>query len=259
MRFPSPLLPLSLSLGLSLAACAPSAPFREAENLSAQPFNQLDLAGNACGPAALLNSYRFGKKTWRTLSEQPPDLSDRARIRAIARGPSMRESASLPGRARWSRGGINISDLTDVANEISAGKNLPKLSHTTLVIHPPQTPEKHLRSIHAKLASSLSKGIPPLLSVRLYAERNGKWTSIQGHFVTVTSVPTRLEKGSHHFPIKIIDPLGGKFRQGHLKISSQQGIDFFTEAEIPGISIGRKSLKPGEKSFLAVSAALGHF
>ncbi|MDP4626068.1 MAG: hypothetical protein NWT08_13130 [Akkermansiaceae bacterium] len=240
-------------------ACAPSSPFREAQNLSAKPFDQLELAGNACGPAALLNSYRFGKTDWRKLSEEPPGLSDRERMRTIARGPAMRESASLPGRARWSKNGINISDLGDVANEISAGKMLPRLSNETLVISPIESPEKHLRRVHYKLANSLSQGVPPILSIRLFAKREGKWIPIQGHFVTVTSVPSSLAGGATSFPVKFIDPLGGKFREGRIVIGSDTEMNFFTEAEFPGVTIGRNYVRAGEEAYLSVAAVLGRF
>lgn len=254
-RFPK-LLPL---LSLALAACAPAPDFYGVQNLSAKPFNQLDLAGNACGPAALLNSYRFGNPDWRKLSEQPPGLSDRERIRAIARGPAMRESSSLPGRARWSRRGINISDLRDVANEMSRPSYLPALSNTTLVISPIESKEAHLARVHASLARSLSEGIPPIVSLRLYAKRRGTWSAIQAHFITLTSVPGRLAPGATSFPVRFIDPLGGKFSEGTIRAGSEPGMDFFAEAKFPSVTIGRSSLRPGEESYLAVSGVLGRF
>ena len=257
IRFPRQcLLP---ALSLAFAACTPTPDFYRAQNLSAKPFNQLDLAWNACGPAALLNSYRFGNPAWRKISEEPPGLSDRERIRAIARGPAMRESSSLPGRARWSRNGINISDLRDVANEIARPAYLPALSNSTLVISPIESREAHLRRVHAKLARSLSEGIPPILSIRLYAKRDGTWTPIQSHFITVTSVPGRLDQGSTGFPVGFVDPLGAKPGQGRIMIGSDPGMDFFAEAKFPDVTIGRSSLGAVEKPYLAVSAALGRF
>lgn len=257
IRFPRAcLLP---SLSLVLAACAPVPDFREAQNLSAKPFNQLDLAGNACGPAALLNSFRFGSPAWRKLSETPAGLTDRERIRAIARGPAMRESASLPGRARWSKRGINLSDLRDVANEISRPAYLPTLTSETLFISPIESPESHLRRIHGKLAHSLAAGIPPIVSLRLSAKRNGTWTHIQAHFVTITSVPGRLERGSKSFPVTFVDPLGGKFRKGQIRVGSDPEMNFTAEAISHDLTIGKSSLRSGEKSYLAVSGALGKF
>lgn len=255
----SPRLCLLPALSLALAACAPVPDFHQAQNLSAKPFNQLDLAGNACGPAALLNSQRFGNPAWRKLSETPPGLSDRERIRAIARGPAMRESASLPGRARWTRRGINLSDLRDVANEISRPAYLPSLTSETLVISPIERKDKHLARIHAKLARSLAAGIPPVVSLRLYAKRNGTWNAAQAHFVTITSVPGRIDPGASGFPVRFIDPLGGQFREGRIATGSEPGIDFFAEADFPTLSLGKNSLRPGEKPYLAVAGALGKF
>ncbi len=256
---PFPRRSLLPALSLSFAACAPVPDFYQAQNLSAKPFDQLDLAGNACGPAALLNSYRFGNPAWRKLSEIPAGLTDRERIRTIARGPAMRESSSLPGRARWSRRGINISDLRDVANEMGRPAQLPSLSNSTLVITPIESKEAHLRRVHGMLARSLAEGIPPIVSIRLYAKRNGAWTAIHGHFVTVTTVPGRLEGGSTGFPIGFVDPIGGKFREGRIEIGSEAGMDFFTAAKFPDVSMGGSSLRSGEKIYVALAAALGRF
>lgn len=247
------------AISLAFTACSPVPNYYLGQNLSAKPFNQLDLAGNACGPAALLNSYRFGNPEWRKLSEEPPGLSDRERIRAIARGPAMRESASLPGRARWSKNGINISDLRDIANEMARSAYLPTMTISTLLMNPIESKEAQLRSVHTILARSLSEGIPPIVSIRLYAKRNGAWTPIQAHFITVTSVPSRLERGASGFPIEFVDPLGGKSKEGRIEIGSDPGMNFFTEAKFPTVTIGKNSLRPGEKSYLAVAAALGSF
>ena len=258
-RFPGRLLPLALSL--CIAACAPD--FYQAENLNAKPFNQLDLAGNACGPAALLNSCRFGKPQWRKLSETPPGLSDRERIRAIARGPAMRESSSLPGRARWSRNGINLSDLRDVANEISRPHMLPGISEETLFLKPGENQGAFLLRVRSRLASSLASGFPPILSIRRFVKRNGRWIAIQGHFVTITSVPGNIASTGSSFPVKYIDPWGGNFREGTIAIHTQafMGDDPTRnpnlEAVFPTAIVGKDLVRPREETVLAVSAALG--
>lgn len=253
------------TLSLAFAACAPVPGFYEAQNLSAKPFNQLDLAGNACGPASLLNSYRFGDPNWRKLSEEPAGLSDRERIRAIARGPAMRESSSLPGRARWSRRGINLSDLREVANEMASPAYLPSLAQQTLFLKPTESQQSHIQRVHSLLASSLKAEIPPILSIRRFAKRGGKWTSIQAHFVTVISVPGNIPTGETSFPVKYIDPLGGNFREGRIAISrtaflqTDPAANPNLEAIFPDVTIGKNSLRSGETSYLAVSAVLGKF
>ncbi|MGJ8634210.1 MAG: hypothetical protein ACSHX7_09850 [Luteolibacter sp.] len=260
---PSSILLLLAAIILTVTACAPA--LYQAENLQQKPFNQLDLAGNACGPAALLNSYRFGNPSWKKLSEEPPGLTDRERIRSIARGPAMRESSSLPGRARWSRNGINLLDLRDVANEISTPHGFPQLSQQTLFLKPADTQQSLLRHTHSYLTTSLSKGMPPILSVRQFAKRGSRWVAIQGHFVTITSVPGKISQGETFFPITYIDPLGGHHRQGHIRISQTA---FLTtdpsrtpnlQADFPTATFGKKSIRPGEQTIIAASAILGHF
>jgi hypothetical protein len=252
-------------LSLLLAACSTTPAFHEAQNLGAKPFNQSDLSGNACGPAALLNSSRFGSPAWRKLSETPPSLTDRERMRAIARGPAMRESSSLPGRARWSRAGINLSDLRDVANEIARPHSLPPISQQTLFLNPGETQEAHLRRVRALLARSLDQGFPPILSVRRYARRGGKWISVQGHFVTITSVPGNTAPGQTSFPVKFIDPWGGRFREGNISISGRPFLGKNPaespnlEASFPDVTVGKRQVRPGEESILVASAALGRF
>ena len=134
---------------------------------------------------------------------------------------------------------------------------LPAFRSETLVISPIESKEKHLSRIHAKLARSIAAGIPPIVSLRLYAKRNGSWTHLHSHFVTVTSVPGRLEQGTSGFTVGYIDPMGGKFHEGRIVPGSDPGMDFFAGAEFPDVTVGRNSLRRGEKSYLAVAGALG--
>ncbi|MBC7979073.1 MAG: hypothetical protein H7Y36_00750 [Armatimonadetes bacterium] len=254
----------ALSFSVLLCTCATNGASRQAQNLDARPFNQLLLSGNACGPTALLNSYRYAKPSWRKLAENPPHLSDRDRIRAIVSGPAMRPSVSLPGRARWSRNGVNLTDLRDIANEISKTEMLPALSQETLFLKPGESQQKFLRRVHSRLVQSLAEGFPPILSIRRFVKRGSTWSAIQGHFVTITSVAT-LPSNATSFDLNYVDPLGGKFSSGKIAITPEA---FLTsdparnpnlEALFPSSRIGKSSLRSGDKSILAVSATLGRF
>ncbi|MFK7849359.1 MAG: hypothetical protein AB8D78_00135 [Akkermansiaceae bacterium] len=244
-------------------SCASAPDFYTAENLSAKPFNQLDLAGNACGPAALLNSYRFGSTRWRKLAQGPPESSDRDKIRAIARGPAMRESSSLPGRARWSRNGINLSDLKDVANEIAYAQNLPPVRQETLFLKPGETQKSHLARVHSLLTRSLANGFPPIISIRRFVLRNNSWTAVQGHYVTVTSVQGRIPRGQDHFSVSYIDPWGGKKYEGIIKTYPEAFLadlpdkNANLEAAFPATTAGKRFVRKGEKNLLAMSGFLG--
>ena len=63
---------------VALIGCCSAAEMREAPKANATPVNQLAISGNACGPAALLASFRCGNDAWQ------------------------RAAASLPG-CRWAR------------------------------------------------------------------------------------------------------------------------------------------------------------
>ena len=99
-------------IGLCLAACsAGDGRPREAAHMDAKPVDQLVVAGNACGPAALLNSFRFGNDSWRGVYDSVKGDGEREKIRTVIRDIGMRPSRHLPGRARWSRGGVSVADL----------------------------------------------------------------------------------------------------------------------------------------------------
>lgn len=255
--FPKRFLPVVLSS--LLFACAPAPTDLLAESSGERPFDQLDLARNACGPAALLNAWRFGNPRWRTLAENPPGSTDRERIRSIARGPAMRESSSLPGRARWSRNGINLLDLRDVANEISQPEGLPRIFHETFFLKPAETQQSLLARVHKQIAKSLSSGFPPLLSIRHYEKRGETWQANRGHFVTVTAI-SRIAGNS--FQVKYIDPLGGKFCTGEIRIGNTPFLGEISrrnpnlEAILPETKIGTSS---GNQGYIAVAAAIGQF
>ena len=112
-------------LGLS-AMAAPE--MREAPSLSAPAANQLVVAGNACGPAALLNAFRFGNEHWQRASNVIAGDNDRERILSIIREIGMRPSKHVPGQPRWSRRGVSLADLRDMADEMTAGQYLPQFS-----------------------------------------------------------------------------------------------------------------------------------
>lgn len=254
-----------------LALCLPALaapPVREAPN-SPAPANQLVVAGNACGPTALLNSFQSGSESWRRASDALAGDSAKQKIYSIIREFGMRPSKSIQGRPRWSRKGVNLADLCDIANEMARGRSLPLVSQEILFAKPRESPEKLLHRAHSRLETSLAKGLPPVVSLRRYVRRheNGKpaWTVLDAHFVTITAVPRRLEKHAVSFPVTYIDPWGGKIRRGAIAIPTRPlladsaATSPCLEADFPGISVGAKKLRPGEDGPIAIAAALGRW
>ncbi len=180
-------------------------PLREAPNLAATPANQLVVSGNACGPTALLNAFRFG-------------------------------------HPHWQRGLLTIAGTTD------------KEQIQTL-----------LRRVHQKLETSLTKGLPLLLSLRRYVLRRNEWVVLDAHFVTLITMPRKLEKGARSFPVTYIDPWGGKIATGNIAIPERPVLSAGAaespclEAAFPEAAVGKKLLRSGEQSSLTLSAALGRW
>ena len=106
MRLSPSLRAIILALGLlEIAVAAP------ATQAAPVPVNQLVVSGNACGPAALLNAFRFGSENWRKAGAAVKGNNDRERILSVIRDIGMRPSKHLPSRARWSRRGVGVADL----------------------------------------------------------------------------------------------------------------------------------------------------
>ncbi|MES2922158.1 MAG: hypothetical protein V4819_11460 [Verrucomicrobiota bacterium] len=253
----------SLFLALCLIGrAAPEAP--------AVPANQLVVAGNACGPTALLNAFRFGNPAWQRASNAIAGDTDKQRISNIIREGGMRPSSHLVGHPRWSRKGVNLADLCDIANEMTRGHFLPQVSQEVLFLKPGETQEKLLKRVHQRLATSIAKGLPPVISLRRYAKRGrgGKppeWIVLEAHFVTLTALPPKLEKGAGSFPISYIDPWGGKTCQGvislpgHPILADSVAASPCLEAVFPQALVGKKSIRPGEPNGLIIAAMLGRW
>jgi len=254
----------SLLLGFGLLNLA-AQPLREAPNLAAKPANQLVVSGNACGPTALLNAFRFANKDWQRASTNIQGDTDKRQIYTIIREYGMRPSKHLKNRSRWSRKGVSIADLCDMGNELTHRQFLPQLSQQVLFLEVGETPEELFIRIQRLLNTSLRKGFPPILSLRRYVQRDHKWILLEAHFVTLRSLPRKLEKNARSFPVTYIDPWGGKIASGSISLPTSP-IFATTLAATPCLeaifadaAVGKKLEKPGEQSVLLLSAAMGRW
>ena len=254
----------SIILGLGLMNVGGQS-LRTAPNFSANPANQLVVSGNACGPTALLNAFRFANSDWQRASSAIKGTTDKAQIYTIIRECGMRPSKHLKDRPRWSRKGVSIADLCDMGNELTIGQFLPPLNQQVLFLSRGESPEKLFTRVHRQLDISLAKGFPPILSLRRYVQRSGEWIVLDAHFVTLISIPKKLEKNSRAFPVSYIDPWGGKICTGNICLPKQPVLasNIITspclEAAFPQAAVGKKLVKAGEQSVLVLSAALGRW
>ena len=247
-----------------IGTCAASE-MREAANPAAAPVNQLTVSGNACGPAALLASCRFGNESWQAAANSLAGSNDKERLTQWIKRFGLRPSATLRGRMRWSSSGINVEDLVTAANEMNRPLYLPTLAIDDLFRRKGEKPEQLLKRTRACMDESLGKGFPPVLSLRRFALRKGVWTPVQGHFVTVIGVQRKISKGATEIRISYVDPLGGKRCEGTLKAADRAVLAENPEdspcliAEVPASKFGRKDVKRGEVTVVVPSAVIGRW
>jgi hypothetical protein len=248
-----------------LVACCSAGELRVAPNAAAAPVNQLSVSGNACGPAALLASFRTGGGSWQRAAASLAGESDRDWLRRWIRVHGLRPSTTLNGRNRWSANGINVEDLVSATNEMTAPLFLPTLGHDDLFVRPRESPDELLRRTRERLDKSLSRGIPPILSLRRFVLRNGVWTPLQGHFVTVTAVPRKLGRRETAFAFQYLDPWGGKNCEGTLALPQQPLLapagqtSPALEARVPAANIGKALLRQGETGVVVPAAVIGRW
>lgn len=235
-----------------------------APNPTFTPVNQLKVSGNACGPAALLNAFGFGSKKWQELGTSIPASTDRSRLTYVIRGYGLKQSQHLD-RLRWTKSrGVNLLDLTDMANEMRGSRWLAKIQNEVFLKEHRETDSKLIQRIHSHLATSMKKGLPPIISLQRFASpAHGKttttdWRLVHGHFVVVTALPSKIDRKATSFSFRYADPWGGKVHEGSLRIDPNCSYPAAL-VSVPKSDVGKRSLKKGESSIVALAAAVGAF
>lgn len=255
-------LPLLSALALTLGARADD---RWAPNAAAGPVDQLVVSGNACGPAALLAAIRCGDDNWQAIAGKIPGTSDRSKLLYIIKAHGLRPSATLRDRNRWSRHGVNAEDLTAIAGELAGIGGLPAPRSESLLAPPRESPEKLLRRTHKRLRDSLKRGLPPVLSLRRFALRNGQWTAVDSHFVTIVRVPEKLGRRDSSFPCTYFEPWGGKKQTATFRIPAYPLLSPGTEKPAalellaPKANVGQAKVRNGERTALVPSMVIGRW
>jgi len=254
---PPRLASLWISALVSFAHAAEPAP----SPAGAIAFNQRLVSSKACGPAALLNSFRFGDANWQRGLNAAPGKSERERLSYTIHTYGMRPS-KFTGRPRWSSGGLNLADLTDLANDMAASQSLPSLKNEVLVPLDGGSPVKLLAFAHKRCATSLAKGFPPVLGLRRFVWRKTQsgqagWLAVDAHYVTLTQLPA-LGWNARNFQIGYLDPNGGRRCVANVHVPetpSPSGLII----DCPGTSVGRSQVRKGEPTMVMLSSVLGRW
>lgn len=248
-----------------------------APNPDATAIDQLILGGrNACGPAALINSLRTGSQRWRSATVHLNGKSEKARLWDLIRTHGLQPSNHLAGRLRWTKSGIILPDLADMANDFTAPLALPRLKSEIFFLAGEESQRALLSRVHRRLSTSLNNGFPPILSIRRFALRKSwrnpaRWIVVDGHCVTLTALPRAKPAGGHPMPVKYLDPWSAMRAEGriaipkiHFDASSPVTAEIIAnkpspclEADFPQASVGKQELMPTEPTILTLAGAIG--
>lgn len=252
-----------LSSVCAIVATAHAAPdFWVAPNSGAQPFNQLSVSGNACGPAAFLNAVRFGDRNWQRGQEMIVGNTDKTKLSYTIRVYGLRPSGQLAGRTRWSRAGINVPDLVALGNDILTSRLLPSLKGEVLLPDGDESTRHLLARAHGRFAKSFRNGLPPIVSVRRQVLRKsigGKlsWLTVESHFITLLRIPGTLDDSANSFVFDYLDPWGGKRFSGTLSLPPADAAACGLSLDLPSTPVGKKLVEKGERSLVTLSAVIG--
>jgi len=241
-------------------------------NPGAKAINQISIQKYGCGPASLINAYRFGSPKWNTATTKIVGNTDKEQFDFMVRYYGKIFSRHARASMRWdARSGINGLDLTDLANDFQERRklSLPKLKHTTHFVKEKKDHKTLLTNTHKHLTKSLQKGFPPLISVKRFAQKGSRWRQVHGHFVVLHQIPGTLPPNATSFEIKYIDPWGGKIKTGTIKIPEKA---FFAinnadkkptfrksptlSVDFPQSSLGKNLVKKNESSATILAASI---
>lgn len=237
----------------------------KAANSQAEPINQRRAYGNGCGPASLLNAFQYGSAKWQKIFTAVPGHNSRTRLSYVVKTWGNKPSSHIKNTQRWKpKEGINLLDLTDMANEMRTDTFLPKIKFKVLGQKSRESRTQLLHRGHKQMAKSLKNGLPPIISIRRYAYRDSKevggksWWPIRAHFVVVIEIPQSLPKNATSFNIRYVDPYGGFVREGKIQTNTQT----FTQcpylgADMPKTAVGKSFIQSGEETILSCSAIIG--
>jgi hypothetical protein len=211
-----------------------------AENLSAVEMIGVDVdptqtvcqkivaVENACTPAVALNALRFGPASFRKVLERLPSKTDQERLTHLIERFGAAPSSVEPEQKVFDpKRGVFADDFPKFFNAILETGGVEPLTGAYFDLQEKETPEAHLRRIHAQLAHSLGSGVPVITSIRSFAavQHGDKylWDGLAAHTILIVRVPKDLAAQAQGFAFGFIEPSTGAVREGYIYAETARG------------------------------------
>ncbi len=192
------------------------------EALGAGVIGQSRVGEAACGPCALANSLSHGDSGTRDAFQELPGGSAEARVETLIARYGTRPSETYgPRRGRYSPdAGLTADDMPYLANDVLAAGKRPGVRGEYLDSPGSEEEHAHLRRIHGLLATSLARGMPPVVEIRAFsADPTGHgtaaWVNLYAHWLALLAVePTTLPPRASGFSCRFADSFTGRVIPG---------------------------------------------
>lgn len=188
---------------------------------------QARVGAAACAPCALANALAHGdaagRRAFRALA--PDGSSDKSVAAIIARYGAKPSETYGPRRARYSSdAGLTAEDMPFLVNDALAAGDLTRARGDWLDVGSGEDARAHLRRVHALLAGSLARGLPPVVEVRAFSADPGTgrsvtsasgWVNLYAHWLALIGVePSALPSGAGGFACRFADSYTGRVIAG---------------------------------------------
>ena len=209
------LLVVILSSGLVLS-CVDEAPPTTPEIIS-----QKSIGEQACGVCALLNALKFGGEAERTAAAKIKGSNDEDRVQTIIEVYGHVPSDAYPERSRYREDeGMCDREMLGMVQDFLTQNGLGRIEGGYLDRAKEEPVGTHLRKVHAKLRRSLDLGFPPIVLIRSFAaepdskfEAGYSWGGLCGHWVSIVSLPEKLEPDAISFVMQVADSASGRLQE----------------------------------------------
>jgi hypothetical protein len=118
------------------------------------------------------------------------------------------------GKVRYSnRTGIDDPNLSRLCTAVATDFELPPIETLYTTRKKGESNPDFAKRVNEAIIASLSRGVPVLMSIDSYGQREKKWTKLTGHYMLFTGVQRISKSNPGSFLVEYVNPVGAEHRQ----------------------------------------------